>query len=95
MRKNHFNSMSNDQLKECYQSYKRLTDEGSEKPELFNTMKLLYQTTNIMDENTAYAYCKLDMYDEIAKRYFTAYDSIYNRVNAIFNEEDFKEVKNI
>lgn len=36
MRKNHFNSMSNDQLKECYQSYKKLTDEGSERPELSN-----------------------------------------------------------
>ena len=78
MRRNLFIGITNDKLKECFESYKRVQCNRKQDKELFEELTLEYETIVECDESkrkvAARAICSSDMFYEIARRYFKIYD---------------------
>lgn len=74
MRRNLFVGIPNDKLKECYKSYIRVQCKNGEKTELFSELSSEYEM--IVGEKAAIVICQADMFNEIARRFFKAYDGL-------------------
>ena len=71
LRRNLFIDIPNDKLKECYESYKRVSCKKDEEKELFSELVTEYRT--------AEAICQADMFNEIAHRFFKIVDVIKDK----------------
>lgn len=83
MRRNLFIGITNDKLKECFESYKRVQCKRKNKEELFEELALEYENIVECDESkrkiVAPAMCSSDMFYEIARRYFKVYDLVRDK----------------
>lgn len=83
MRRNLFIGITNDKLKECFESYKRVQCNRKQDKELFEELALEYETIVECDESkrkvAARAICSSDMFYEIARRYFKVYDLVRDK----------------
>lgn len=85
LRRNLFIGISNDKLKECYDSYVRVSCKRENEKELFSDLVTEYETFVESDHpKVAEAFCRNDMFHEIAKRYF--------RITDIIKDKDFCEI---
>ena len=70
-RRNLFIGIPNDKLKECYDSYVRVSCKRENEQELFSDLVTEYNS--FIESNhpkAAKAICQSDMFNEIARRYF-------------------------
>lgn len=75
LRRNLFIGISNDRLKECYESYKRVICKREEEKELFLELVTEYKTfVESEHPKAAEAVCQADMFNEIAHRFFKIVD---------------------
>ena len=83
MRRNLFIGISNDKLKECFESYKRVQCNRKQDEELFEELVLEYETIVEGEESkrkvVARAVCSNDMFYEIARRYFKVYELVRDK----------------
>ena len=83
MRRNLFIGITNDKLKECFESYKRVQYNRKQDKELFEELALEYETIVECDESkrkvASRAICSSDMFYEIARRYFKVYDLVRDK----------------
>ena len=83
MRRNLFIGISNDKLKECFESYKRVQCNRKQDEELFEELVLEYETILECEESkrkvAAHAICSNDMFYEIARRYFKVYELVRDK----------------
>lgn len=85
LRRNLFIGISNDKLKEYYNSYIRVSCKRENKKELFSDLVMEYETfTDSKHPKAAEAICQRDMFNEIARRYFKIAD--------IIKDKDFCEI---
>lgn len=77
MRRNLFIGITNDKLKECFESYKRVQCKNEHGIEFFHELAFEYE--NIVGEKAAIAICQADMFNEIARRFFKIYDLIRDK----------------
>ena len=87
LRRNLFIGIPNDKLKECYDSYIRVSCKRENKKELFSDLVIEYKS--FIESNhpkAAEAICESrnDMFHEIARRYFKIAD--------IIKDKDFCEI---
>lgn len=80
LRKNLFIGIPNDRLKECYESYKRVSCKMEEEKELFSDLVTEYKTfVESEHPKAAEAICQADMFNEIAHRFFKIVDVIKDK----------------
>nr|DAE30628.1 MAG TPA: Regulatory protein zeste/DNA Complex, Protein-DNA interaction, Tanscription factor.1A [virus sp. ctiha2] len=80
LRRNLFIGISNDRLKECYESYKRVICKREEEKELFLELVTEYKTfVESEHPKAAEAVCQADMFNEIAHRFFKIVDVIKDK----------------
>jgi len=85
LRRNLFIGIPNDKLKECYDSYVRVSCKRENEQELFSDLVTEYNS--FIESNhpkAAEAICQRDMFNEIARRYFKIAD--------IIKDKDFCEI---
>lgn len=88
LRRNLFIGISNGKLKECYESYIRISCKREEEKELFLEFVTEYKTfVKSEHPKAAEAICRADMFNEIAHRYFKIVD--------IIKDKDFCEMMGI
>ena len=80
LRRNLFIGIPNDKLKECYESYKRVSCKMGEEKELFSDLVTEYKTfVESEHPKAAEAVCQADMFNEIAHRFFKVVDVIKDK----------------
>lgn len=80
LRRNLFIGIPNDNLKECYESYKRVSCKRKEEKELFLELVTEYKTfVESEHPKAAEAVCQADMFNEIAHRFFKIADVIKDK----------------
>lgn len=80
LRRNLFIGISNDKLKKCYESYKRVICKREEEKELFLELVTEYKTfVESEHPKAAEAVCQADMFNEIAHRFFKIADVIKDK----------------
>ena len=85
LRRNLFIGIPNDKLKECYDSYVRVSCKRENEKELFSDLVIEYKS--FIESNhpkTAEVICERDMFNEIARRYFKIVD--------VIKDKDFCEI---
>lgn len=88
LRRNLFIGISNDRLKECYESYKRVICKRKEEKELFLELVTEYKTfVESEHPKAAEAVCQADMFNEIAHRFFKIVD--------VIKDKEFREIMGI
>lgn len=88
MRNNLFIGASNEQLKECYESYIRIQCNKRNKKELFDDMQSGYITridcgNEEKKDIIAFSMAREHMFNEIARRYFKVYESFGVVINEL------------
>lgn len=79
-RRNLFIGIPNDKLKECYNSYIRMSCKIENEKELFSDLVMEYKT--FIESNhpkAAEAICQMDMFNEIARRFFKIVDIVQDK----------------
>ena len=85
LRRNLFIGISNDKLKECYDSYVRVNCKRENEQELFSYLVKEYNSfLESHHTKAAEAICQRDMFNEIARRYFKIAD--------VIKDKDFCEI---
>ena len=80
LRRNLFIGIPNDKLKECYESYTRVSCKMEEEKELFSDLVTEYKTfVKSEHPKAAEAVCQADMFNEIAHRFFKIVDVIKDK----------------
>ena len=84
LRRNLFVGIPNDKLKECYESYIRIKCKKENNKELFSEFVTKYNTfVESKYSRAAEVTCQVDMFNEIAHRFF--------KIVNVFNDKQFKE----
>ncbi len=87
-RRNLFIGIPNDKLKECYESYIRIKCKRENNKELFSELVTEYETfVESKYSRAAEVTCQVDMFNEIAHRFFKIVD--------VFKDKDFCEIMGI
>lgn len=87
-RRNLFIGITNDKLKEYYESYIRIKCKRENNKELFSELVTEYETfVESKYSRAAEVACQVDMFNEIAHRFFKIVD--------VFKDKDFCEIMGI
>lgn len=87
-RRNLFIGIPNDKLKECYESYIRIKCKRENNKELFSELVTEYETfVESKYSRAAEVICQVDMFNEIAHRFFKIVD--------VFKDKEFCEAMGI
>ena len=79
LRRNLFIGIPNEKLKECYDSYVRVSCKMENEQELFSDLVTEYNSFIENHPKAAEAICERDMFNEIAHRFFKIVDVIKDK----------------